>query len=230
VYLTYSIFILTSAMRMSSFSLNIRPDPAPQPAATSSKLGLSPSAVPEQSPPSYISLLGDKPFLPTVRSGGLPHATRLSLSEKDRRAELVITPDNLRFIAETVERITSDIRDTRIAHEEAERRADLQRQEFSRQQGKCRELVERIEQLRDARDRKYRAKFSDVQALQKQLLSRTDRLLQTLMDKASPGLSEDETQWLEELKKMKSEVGGSRYDGATLVARVAMVRLSVDCP
>jgi nucleoporin NUP82 len=49
-------------------------------------------------------------------------------------------------------------------------------------------------------------------------------MLRGLMDKASPELSEYETRWFEELKRMKGEIGGAgRYDEGSLVARTRMV-------
>jgi hypothetical protein len=55
------------------------------------------------------------------------------------------------------------------------------------------------------------------------LLSRLDRTLQGLMRKASPELSENESRWFEELKRMKNEVlGAGRYDEESLRARAKL--------
>jgi nucleoporin NUP82 len=72
------------------------------------------------------------------------------------------------------------------------------------------------------------ARWERIQAEQKVLLRRLDRMLQGLMEKASPELSEHETKWFEELKRMKEEISGSgRYDEGSLVARTRLVWLSI---
>jgi nucleoporin NUP82 len=48
------------------------------------------------------------------------------------------------------------------------------------------------------------------------------------MRRASPELSENETKWFEELKRMKVEVFGSgRYDEESMRSRVKLVRNSI---
>lgn len=49
-------------------------------------------------------------------------------------------------------------------------------------------------------------------------------MLQSLMEKASPDLSEHETKWFEELKRMKEDIiGAGRYDEGSLVARTRLL-------
>jgi nucleoporin NUP82 len=49
-------------------------------------------------------------------------------------------------------------------------------------------------------------------------------MLRGLMDRASPDLSEYETKWFGELKRMQNEiVGAGRYDEGSLAARARLV-------
>ena len=67
-------------------------------------------------------------------------------------------------------------------------------------------------------------RLAKVQEEQKLLLERLDRLLQSLMEKASPELSEHEAKWFEELKRMKESVlGRGKYDEDSLVCRTQLV-------
>ena len=71
----------------------------------------------------------------------------------------------------------------------------------------------------DATSRVERVKY-----VQKTLSARSDRILQALVDKASPELSEHETKWFDELKRMKEEIAGAgRYDVGSLEARSKLV-------
>ena len=84
--------------------------------------------------------------------------------------------------------------------------------------------METMEKLKGPRNATSQEKLKRVQDGQRALLSRLDRILQLLMKKASPELSDHETRWFEELKRMKDEVAGNgRYDEWSLAARTSMV-------
>lgn len=101
----------------------------------------------------------------------------------------------------------------------------LQRSELARMSSKCRDMESVIEDLKGPAGMTSRARFEAVQSVQKVLLGRMDRMLQELMERASPGLSEHETKWFEELNRMKGEISGEgRYDEGSLTARIRLVR------
>lgn len=136
----------------------------------------------------------------------------------------MLTPDTLRYLATTVAALSGQSHEIQLAHRGAEGRAALQAQELLRLCGKCRELHAAVEKLKGPRRSASENRFKAVQDNQKVLLARLDRMLQGLMEKASPELSEHETKWFEELKRMKEEiVGAGKYDEGSLVARTRLV-------
>ncbi|KAI0750939.1 hypothetical protein C8Q80DRAFT_1335569 [Daedaleopsis nitida] len=267
VYLTYSMFILTSSMRMSVFPLTLRSDssvvaetrvpspekkppaiapppassskslfnskPKPEP-APSSALTSKASPTPPEGPPAYVSLLSAEPWAipPAIaRPTGLPGNPRLSLPKPPggSAGEMVLTPDTLRYLGTTVEKISSQIHDAELAHRATEARAALQEQEFRRQRETCARMLEIVRALATARQEKAQARIAKVQEGQKVLLARLDRVLQGLMKKAVPELSENEAKWFEELRRMKAEVvGAGKYDDRSLVAKAKLLRNEVD--
>ncbi len=236
VYLTYSIFILTSAMRITTLPLtlqselqyaeNLSASVIKDPVLAKSQIALP---LPEAAgPPGYITLLSD-PFVPpsilSRASSGLPTNPILALPPSQApNKEFQLTPDTLRFFASTVEKFNGQIHDVTIAYRACDLRAILQKQESIRQQQKCKEMLEQIEYLRGKRQQLTREKIANVQETQKALLGRLDRILRAMMKTASPELSEHETKWFQELKRMKEDIKGStRYDQESLVARTGLV-------
>lgn len=235
IYLTYSIFILTSAMRITSFSLGI-PAPSPQttPRATPVPMpaiedGPSQALQPPDpwlqrpgSNPPYVSLLESSPYKPpaVLRSSGLPSNPRLSLPEgADKQKDFMLTPDTLRYLASTASVLSAQIRDAILAYKAALMRTSLQRQELARQCAKAREMQQLTSKLRGDGDRE--ARWARAKEEQKALLARMDRVLAALVRKASPELSEHETKWFEELKRMREEIAGvGQYDDGSLALRV----------
>ncbi|KAH9850721.1 hypothetical protein C2E23DRAFT_833937 [Lenzites betulinus] len=258
VYLTYSIFILTAAMRMSAFPLNLRPDssysleqeqeskPASSQAVPSAPLAQSAPAshpgsdsllktlpAPPEGPPAYVSLLEKEPFkVPPIiaRPSGLPSNPRLSLPNNPSitKGEFMLTPDTLRYLGTVVEHFSAQIHDVQLAHRAAETRASLQEQEFKRQREKVAALLETARALGGA-GHADAERIARVQEAQRALLTRLDRTLQGLMARASPELSENETKWFEELRRMKAEVvGAGKFDDSSLVARARLLRREAD--
>ncbi|EGO27441.1 hypothetical protein SERLADRAFT_446672 [Serpula lacrymans var. lacrymans S7.9] len=235
IYLTYSIIILTSAMRITSFPLSLRSDDSslqPQPPNTpdkTSELRLSKSTA---EPPAYVSLLGTGSFTPPPilsRPLGLPSNARLAIGSQQSKAEFTLTPDTLRYLGTTVANFTSQIHDTLLAYKAVDLRLALQKQEYSRQQDKCREMVGLINDLQSSRHDVARAQIERIRATHKVLLTRLDRILQSMMQQASPELSEYEKKWFEELRRMKMELAGEgRYDEGSLAARTSLLRREHD--
>jgi nucleoporin NUP82 len=184
---------------------------------------------PLEGPSTYMSLLGTEPYKPPPilsRPSGLPSNARLSLPSGSKSAEFMLTPDTLRYIGTTVAEFTSQIHEIQLAHRAAEARATLQKHELTRMSDKCRGIETVVEALKGPKRAANEERFDRVESEQKSLLGRLDRLLQVLMEKASPELSEHETKWFEELKRMKDDITGSgRYDDASLIARTRLVRV-----
>ncbi|KAJ3778424.1 hypothetical protein FB446DRAFT_714174 [Lentinula raphanica] len=226
VYLSYSIYVLTSAMRITTFSLNPRPEsPSPK---SNERERLAPSTNRRLEllgdVPPYASLLGTDPWTPPSvlsRSTGLPSNPRLSLPNDSSQREFMLTPDTLRYLATTVTRYSDQIREVELAQHGAEGRAALQAQEVVRQTAKCREILSILERLKGRQREASQKRIQQVQEEQRTLLKRSDRMLQVMMEKASPELSEHETKWFEELKRMKEVVlGADRYDESSLSIRI----------
>ncbi|TBU46590.1 hypothetical protein BD309DRAFT_1007925 [Dichomitus squalens] len=276
VYLTYSIFVLTSSMRMSVFPLTLRSEtslvsesqpattaktpPAIDPSPVSSSLFTStptpsllfgtslpparptPSTIPTptlkglpdapDSKPAYVSLLSAQPWkVPEAidRPNGLPTNPRLSLPNGSVVIGDKIEPETLRFLASTVEKLSSQIHDVQLAHRAAEARAALQEQEFKRQRDTCAKMLDIVHALEGERQQRAQERVAKAREEQKALLQRMERVLQGLMLKASPELSESESKWFEELRRTKAEVvGAGKYDDQALAARVKLLRREVD--
>jgi nucleoporin NUP82 len=178
---------------------------------------------PADGPPAYVSLLSDPYTPPSTLTGtsGLPSNARLAIPTK---GEFELTPDTLRYLASTVERLTNQMHEIQLAYGKAEMRARLQEQEFRRQQEKSRELLDMNDTLHGSRQEKTKQKLSEVQTKQQDLLTRTNRVLRAMMKSASPELSEHETKWFEELKRLQREIkGATRYDQESLSGRSSQV-------
>jgi nucleoporin NUP82 len=231
IYLTYSIFILTSTMRIISFALNLRAD---SPSHHTKQLpshddqdNTDEWVVPVEGPSAYISLLESEPYvIPPIlsRPFGLPSNPRLALPES-QNTQFMLTPDMLRHLGSIVERFLTEIHEILLAFRAADARSDLHRMEFTRQQDLWRAMTEAMEKLKGPGNTKTQESLKRVQDGQRALLTRCDRIVQSLMEKASPDLSEHETKWFEELRRMKDEIAGAgRYDEWSLVARTEQAR------
>ena len=249
VYLSYSILILTSAFRITSIPLNLRTtlkvadssSEASLPRITAPPISkdVTPATfvpndllTPLDGPLAHVSLLGTEPFVPPVALSGRSMVPRLSSGGPPR--EFVLTPDSLRFLATQVASIMTHIREVLLAHRRVEERVELQTAEFARIQAKCREMLQLIESLREkvrairgAREVGVIGRVERMKETHKELMKRADKILQALMNSASPGLSECETKWFEELGRMKAEViGAGKFDDGSLKARTALVSKS----
>ncbi|KAJ6599216.1 hypothetical protein DFH09DRAFT_1356311 [Mycena vulgaris] len=239
VYLTYSIFILTSAMRITTFPLNLRSDGPPS-RAKSQPLPQEDNAksaskwlTPCEGPPAYVSLLGNAPYAPpeclTRAGSGLPVNPRLSLPPSPAKAgtgkgEFMLTPDVLRYLGTTVGALCAQMQTVQLAYRAADARAGLQLGELARLSQKCGEMEATVSVLRGARRAQTEERFARVREEQRALHGRLERMLRGLMDRASPELSEYETKWFGELKRMQGEIlGAGKYDEGSLLARTRML-------
>lgn len=221
-------------MRITSFPLNLQAESPHAPSGHSlppdkdderfnqKSLWLTPL----EGPPAYISLLQKTPFMPASalnRSSGLPKLPQLSLP-KGGDGGFVLTPDTLRYLGEVGRELANQSTAVKLAVKQADERVKLQQQELYRMSQKASQMNTLIEQLKVHRRATNEARLATIQAKQKALLTRLDRVLQEMMERASPGISENETKWFEELGRMKAEVMGfGRYDDQSLVARTRLV-------
>ncbi|KAG6911695.1 hypothetical protein DXG01_007945 [Tephrocybe rancida] len=235
VYLMYSIFILTSAMRITSFPLNLRaesphaPSHALPPDKDSERFNQkSYWLTPLEGPPAYVSFLRKNPYTPASaldRSSGLPKLPQLSLPKAaEGSSGFVLTPDSLRYLGDVARELTMQSTAVKLAVKQGDERMKLQQHELTRMCQKAGQMNALIENLKGPRREVTEARLKKIQAEQKTLLGRLDRVLQGMMERASPGISENETKWFEELRRMKGEITGfGRYDDESLVARTRLV-------
>ncbi|KAG6878116.1 hypothetical protein C0993_012120 [Termitomyces sp. T159_Od127] len=182
---------------------------------------------PLEGPPAYVSLLQKTPYMPAPaldRSSGLPKLPQLSLPKTTGGdGGFVLTPDTLRYLGEVGRELANQSTAVKLAVKQADERVKLQQQEVYRMAQKASQMNALIEQLKVHRRLASEARLAAIQAKQKALLARLDRVLQEMMERASPGISENETKWFEELGRMKVEVMGlGRYDDQSLVARTRL--------
>lgn len=237
VYLGYSILLLTSALQFVGIELSLRvkdnsalasPSPAPAGSSQHSRKQLA------SDPPPYLSLL-DEPFnVPSVlakRSTVSTVARLAGPAPSSSGGELKITPDTLRYMGKAVETFQSSIRDLVQGADEVQHRLELQMKELSRQLGKIAQLnaMSRGAQssggasaIAGAGD--LGARLERTQKTQLALLERTDRLLQTLMDRHSPTISTYERKWFDELERLKIEEGKLSTRADRVVARAQDLR------
>ena len=176
-------------------------------------------------PSTHASILSAEPFIPPALTGRLSElSTSLLPQVPSGSKELSLTPDTLRFLGTSVAQITSQSREVILACQVITRRMYLQQYELPRLMKKCQEMQSILEEIQGPGRVSTEDRLAMVQEEQKLLLARLDRLLQSLMEKASPELSEHEAKWFEELKRMKESVlGRGKYDEDSLVCRTRLV-------
>jgi nucleoporin NUP82 len=224
VYLNYSIYVLTSSMRVVSFSLNMRSGLPFKDDHKSSVVSVERVLKLAEGPPAYISLLGTESWEPptSLFSTGLPATPRLATPESK---EFRVTPATLRFFSGKVDEFVTRTHGVESAYRQANARIDLQHEELDRQVKKINEIRLLLGELRGARQDRIEARTRAIQAGQQTLITRLDRVLTELMKRANPTLSDNETKWFDELGRIREQVlGAGRYDEESLKARVQAVR------
>ena len=227
------MFILTSTMRIISVPLNMRAEPLHcksevflEDIDSSTEKSKWLSSIDGLS--AHASILGAEPFIPPSFTGRFsnPSTTpKLLLPQAPSGSkEFTLTPDTLRFLGTSVAQITSQSREVILACKVITRRMYLQQFELPRLTKKCHEMESILEKIQGPGRASTEIRLAKVQEEQKLLSARLDRLLQSLMEKASPELSEHEAKWFEELKRMKEgTLGRGKYDEDSLVCRTRLV-------
>ena len=241
VYLSYSIFMLTSAMRVIVLPLTPQTDiPFAQKSLTAPQKTLSvtsksqPPSTPTHSsatntnkPKAWVSSSEFDPYIvPPIFSQplGLPTNPRLVLPASQSKSEFVLTPDTMRYLGQTVEHLCAQIDAVKYANAMAEAQVQIQTGEFHRQVRQVQQILVMLETSRKKRCAAWKERVERVRKTQDELLERLDRMLRVYMRRVAPELSEQETKWFEELKRMKAEVlGQGKYDEQSLRARTKLV-------
>ncbi|KWU45781.1 hypothetical protein RHOSPDRAFT_16079 [Rhodotorula sp. JG-1b] len=207
VYLGYSLLLVTGALQVVGIELSLRVDDAvlgsPERAAES-----SPAAGRENS--AYVSLL-DKPFvvppfLSSRQAGAPPALPRLPPSKKP----LEINPETLRAFATHVSTTQTAIRDLVSAADSVQSRLELQMRELSRQVDKLAELERLRSDLGKSVSGGTEGRLRRAEEKQRELLARTDRVLQRLVESHQPSISTYERKWFDELERLEEQVVGRR--------------------
>lgn len=217
VYLSYSFLALTAELQLVALELNLRiiNDDVDGEWAND-----TPSSITDGAGRGYVSLLGSGPAFvppdPFKSVSGLPSQPLLAGSNTGLggKAELKVTPETLRFLGKTVERFRGEIRDVVRAGNAVQGRLDVQVREMQRQLERLADIRRRTAEVREGTDgaapagtSKLEQRLARVSGTQRELVSRTDRILQRLMDAHHPSLSVYERKWFEELERMASEFG-----------------------
>lgn len=130
----------------------------------------------------------------------------------------------MRYLGQTVEHFRSHIDAVKYANAVAEAQVQIQTQEFHRQVYQVQQILVRLEESRTKRCAGWKVRVEKVRKTQEELLERLDKALRISMRKVAPELSEQETKWFEELKRMKAEIlGQGKYDEQSLRARTKLV-------
>lgn len=207
IYLGYSLLLITSSLQLVPIELSLRVDPSLLPSDAADNSIFVPTTTTSNDEPAYVSLLSSPFVIPPLL---LPRYSRPPVLHPppSSSATLSINPETLRYMGSTVERFRTDIRHLVSAGDYVQCRLELQAKEVGRQLGKLRGLegVSREGGCEGVKERLER-----VSSAQSDLLSRTDKLLQKLMDAHDPLLSNFERKWFDELGRIEREVvGGDR--------------------
>ncbi|KAH9965726.1 hypothetical protein BC827DRAFT_1179360 [Russula dissimulans] len=224
VYLNYSIYVLTSSMRVVSFPLNMRPG-FPTEGEPKSNVPADRLLMPAEGPSAYTSLLGTKPWDPPtdLSSIGLPATPRQATPAEKK--EFSITPGLLRDFSRKVDEIVTRIHGVESAYSQTSARAELQNDELKRQAEKVEEIRVWLGSLRGAAQDQVDGRMGQIRERQLALLARLDRVLAELTKRTNPTLSDHETKWFGELGRMREQVlGAGKYDEGSLKARAQALK------
>lgn len=198
---------------------SVSPEAQPAALALSSAIDVKPKAwlSPSEFDPYTVPPLFSQPL-------GLPTTPRLALPASQSNSEFVLTPATMRYLGQTVEHFRSQIDAIKYANGVAEAQVQLQILEFHRQVHQVQKLLVMLEMSRTKRCAAWKERVEKVRKTQEELLERSDKTLRVYMKKVAPELSEQESKWFEELKRMKAEIlGQGKYDGQSLRERTKLV-------
>lgn len=212
IYLGYSLLLLTEKLQLVAIELSLRVDSALLPSSSSSPPkainSTTASSTNAEDAEGYQSLLSTPFHIPDSLSRTT--FTRLAPPKPSPTGskELIITPDTLRFLGKTVDSVQTQIRDLVTGVDSVQGRLELQLRELGRQLGAVQSLAALSSPSSATSD--LPSRLQAAQEKQLALLSRTDALLQRLMDAHSPQLSNFEKKWFEELGRLEKEEGRLR--------------------
>lgn len=203
VYLGYSLLLVTSALQLVGIELSLRVDETAGGLERTKDDAASGDAA-------YVSLL-EKPFsVPPMFSqrhpGAPPILPRLPSSKK----ALEINPETLRAFATHVSSTQTAIRDLVSAADSVQSRLELQMRELSRQVEKLAELDRMRDELGKSVSGGTEGRLRRAEEKQRELLARTDRVLQRLVESHQPSISTYERKWFDELRRLEEQVAGRR--------------------
>ena len=245
VYLGYSILLVTASLQLVPIELSFRVDPSLLPSFTTASTTDSTAEPTEPtsrgldtSPPAYLSLL-DSPFVippPLDRRGGVPAVPRVAVKPPPALAkgEIVVTPASLRFLGTTVENFRTEVRNLVQGADVVQHRLELQMKELSRQLSKLKELSHLANPRLDVSvssietaSEQLTTRIRRVKAEQENLLRRSDKILQRLMEAHQPLISTFEKKWFDELGRLEGEIFGGA-NGGSVSMRVERVQGQIE--
>lgn len=222
IYLGYTLLVLTSYYQLFAKERPLVTEKAEvEPKPVENK----PLAVEDQEATPYVSLLEPRQFQipsplnqPAHVMSGPRFALPPDISSKDG---VKVTPEALRFLGRTIETLRSSMHDLVKAGHQVQDRFDKQTKELSRQLHKLSDLHDNTMDAQENSDT-VGDRIAQAQERQKELLARSDRVLQQLLDARQPELSTFEVAWFEELEHLQGQVSGDGQLG-TLQSRLEKV-------
>ncbi|BGP53206.1 hypothetical protein JCM8202v2_000765 [Rhodotorula sphaerocarpa] len=205
VYLGYSLLLVTQELQMVGIELSLRVDP-------SAVEGDSAQEAASADSPAYVSLL-EKPFsLPPLLANRPPGAPPVLPRLPPSKKPLENNPESLRGFAKHVSTAQTAIQDLVSAADAVQSRLELQMRELSRQVDKLAELERMRDDLGKSVSGGTEGRLRRAEAKQRELLARTDRVLQRLVESHQPSVSTYERKWFDELERLEEQVVGRRED------------------
>lgn len=229
VYLSYALLAIAAPSIPVALELNMRVFDTP---SEPEPLGL---ALGSDKPRSgYTSLLGDGPAFevptPFKALSSLPVAPK---AVARGGAELQVTPETLRELGSTASRMREQMRVVVGAGNAVQARLDLQMREMARMLDKLAEVRRRTRAVArggPSGGEAMQRRLEEALRRQGEIVARTDRVLQRLMDAHQPVLSVYERKWFAELERLAKEVGVSAEQGKPLTGLVAHAdKVRVSC-
>ncbi|PWN40450.1 hypothetical protein IE81DRAFT_221372 [Ceraceosorus guamensis] len=232
VYLSYALIALSPGQSggVAALELSMRVPGQPEPSDGDLTVDCTKSvggkpAEDATASSAYTSLLGEGFSLPTIFKDALglgPGNTSnvttsriISSPSVGKGKEIDMTAETLRALGQSAQSFRIKARAVTSAVQAVQARLDLQLRELERQLKKFEGVKQKVglqqQQYKHAElTENVNERIERVAKRQKELVKRTDRLLQDLMDKHQPVLSIYEVKWFEELKQLKSVVGLKR--------------------
>lgn len=230
VWVNYTVFALTSTYRIIPIEQQLRVQETPQdstsaPVSASSTSIKPPSAHSALSfsscttAPAFATLLVEpyKPprAPPALKLPKLP-ASRIGVDE-------ITTGEQLAQVARALETLMAQRTAALPIFYSVQARLELMAKEYPRQRAFSAQMLGALQVLANERRPETEGRLQALVVRQEEILARTDRVLQRLMDSYSKELTEYEVKWFKELARMRKEVSGTR-DGRSLKDRALLAQ------